>query len=147
MSDVDAACDHALACSKLAAQTHDPAHHAAAKQSHENAYAQAKVAGRDSLAQSHLQQAAMHDKAADPSTPEGKGMLAHQASKKAQASGKAEDHDAAAQAHQDALQAHNEQGGFSRTPTNHADAQHQHQMSASRIRNPPQRAPDGPMYR
>lgn len=147
MSDVDAACDHALGCSKIAAQTHDPAHHAAAKASHENAYAQAKMAGRDSLAQSHLQQAALHDKHADPSTPEGKGELAHQASAKARASGKPEDHEAAAQAHEDASSAHDQGPPNGRAAGLHSTLAFQHTNAANKIKNPPRGPADGLAYR
>src|ERR1019366_10732217 len=111
MSDVDAACDHALACTKVAQQTHDPAHHQVAKQAHEVAHAAATAAGRPSLAQSHLQLAAGHDQSADPTTPAGKGGVAHNLTLKARQPGsKPEAHDAAAQAHQDASQAHHDAG-------------------------------------
>jgi hypothetical protein len=135
VSTLDAACDHALACSKLAAVTNEPQHHAAAQASHENAHAQASAAGRQHLANAHLARAADHAAAADPTTPEGKGVAAHLASKKARASGKAEDHEAAAQAHQDAVSAYAESS--KKAPNAHHDAIHQHQVAAQRLQAPP----------
>jgi hypothetical protein len=135
MSDVDALCDHALACSKYANQTHQDKDHQAAKQAHESAHLAATMAGRPSLAQTHLQAAALHDKHADPTTPEGKGSLAHRLTMKARQSGKPEDHEAAHQAHQDAGQAHQD-GGNMRESNKHFSMASDHQMTANKMRNP-----------
>lgn len=130
---VDQACDHALAASKTAEQTHSEEHHKAAKAAHEQAYALASAAGRPSLASSHLQQAAKHDAHADPTSPLGKTSAAKRATAKARASGKPEDHDAAAQAHQDAAHAHGEEKGAG---GNHFSASYEHQNKAAQLRAP-----------
>lgn len=135
MSDVDAACDQALAASKLAHTTHDDAHHKAAKEAHENAFGHAKMNERPSLAQTHLQAAALHDKHADPTTPEGKSSAAFRASKKAKASPSPDTHDAAASAHQDASAAHAE-GGNGKLAMVHSNTGYEHSNSAARMRAP-----------
>lgn len=132
----DALCDRALNASKLAEQTHAPEHHKAAKQAHEQAYQAASAAGRPSLAQSHLQAAAKHDKHQDPTTPEGKSSAAHLATQKARTSGKPEDHDAAANAHDDASKAQQLGHPAFLGEGQHGGMSHQHKMTADKIRNP-----------
>jgi hypothetical protein len=135
---VDALSDKALAASKLAALTHLDAHHKAASEAHQAAFAAAHNASRPSLAQSHLHQAADHDKSADPTCPEGKCAAAMRATMKARDSGKAEDHDKAEQAHKDAAQALQDDQQFNKANKHHDMAGH-HAMQAGRIRNPPPR--------
>jgi hypothetical protein len=141
MADVDGLSDAALAASKLAKTTHQDEHHQAAKAAHEAAYKAADGANRPSLAQHHLQKAASHDQHADPTTPLGKGAIAHRASAKAKASGKAEDHDVAAQAHAEAAQAHHDDGN-ARQAAVHGSLHQQHGEAARQIRQPPR--PMGP---
>jgi hypothetical protein len=139
--DVDQHCDNALAAGKLAMQTHSEEHHKAAKGAHELAYAAAKMANRPSLAQNHLQQAALHDRHTDLTTPEGKSSAAHRATAKARMPGaKAEDHDAAAQAHKEAAQAHRD-GGNGKVAMHHESASFEHNDAARMLRNPPPSRP------
>ena len=141
-NDVDHLSDAAMGASKLAMVTHADDHHKNAKACHEEAYKAASAAARPSLAQHHLQQAAMHDQHADPTTALGKGAVARRATDKARASGKLEDHDAAALAHKDAAQAHLENGGHKLAMTHH-DMANQHEFEAAKMRQPKQPQPIG----
>ena len=141
---VDQLSDEAMGASKAAQASHTPALHQEASKKHQAAHVAALVGSRPSLAQHHLQQAALHDRHGDPSTPEGKTVLAHQASSIANASGKAADHEAAAVAHGNAADAHREDGN-GKQGFGHAEKMHDHRMKAERIKNPPQGArSDGP---
>jgi hypothetical protein len=142
-TEVDALSDKALAASKLAHTTHSDDAHKSAKVAHEAAYMAARAADRPSLAASHLQQAAEHDRACDATTCEGKGAAAHRATLKARASGKAQDHKDAAQAHKDASSAASESGN-GRLSMRHSELSYQHDDTARRIENPPQ--PLRPVY-
>jgi hypothetical protein len=144
-TQVDQLSDAAMGASKMALQTHDDGHHKAAKQAHEAAYQAASANNRPSLAQHHLQAAALHDQHQDGSTALGKGSAAHRATAKARASGKAEDHDAAKIAHEDAAQAHRDNGG-GKPAFAHGEAAWQHGAQAEKIRNPPpKQGQDRPM--
>jgi hypothetical protein len=135
MNEVDKCCDNALSAGKLAMTTHSDDHHKAAQAAHEQAYAHAKVADRPSLANSHLQMAALHGRHADPTTPEGKSSAAFRATNKARASGRAEDHDAAAQAHEDAGKA--QFSGLGAAPNDHGSTAFRHRDQARALRSPP----------
>lgn len=102
MTPTDALSDQAMAASKTAFATHSDDAHKQAAQAHRAAYQSAESNGRPSLAKHHLQQAAMHDRHADPTTAEGKQSSAWRATDKARQSGKASDHRVAADAHRDA---------------------------------------------
>jgi hypothetical protein len=133
MNEVDKCCDNALSAGKLAMTTHSDDHHKAAQAAHEQAYAHAKVAERPSLANAHLQMAALHGRHADPTTPEGMSSAAFRATNKARASGKPEDHDAAAQAHEDAGKA----SATAALPNDHGSTAFRHRDQARALRSPP----------
>lgn len=144
-NDVDRLSDDALAKSKQAFATHSDDAHKAASQAHQAAYRAADSAGRPSLAQSHLQQAAQHDRHADATTYEGKASVAHRATQTARATGKPEDHDKAANAHQDAADVR--PSAFGRQAMggpDHTMAQMQHQ-GAARIARAPKPTQGGPV--
>jgi len=102
-TNVDQLADEALSASKQARMTHEPDDHKVAAEAHKKAARTADAAGRPSLASSHLQQAACHDRALnDPDSQEFKSEAAHIATKQAKKTGLAKDHKAAAEAHQDA---------------------------------------------
>ena len=142
---VDQLSDDAMAASKAAQASHTPALHQDASKKHQAAHIGALSGKRPSLAQHHLQLAALHDRHGDPTTPEGKTTVAHQASAIANASGKAPDHEAAANAHGEAADAR-WQDGNGKLGFGHQEKQHEHRMKAERIKNPPpgSRQMDGP---
>lgn len=119
---VDQFADDALTASKQARMSNEPDDHKAAAEAHKKAAFAADRAGRPSLASSHLQQAAVHDRTInDPDSPEFKCAQAHIATKQAKKTGKAVDHKQAAEAHQNAAAAWAENGDHA------AAAQHQRQ--------------------
>jgi hypothetical protein len=102
MTPVDELSDKALCASKAAHATHSEDAHRDAAKAHRAAYQAAESSSRPSLAATHLQQAAAHDRHVDPTTAEGKQSAAWRATAEARQSSKAADHRAAADAHRDA---------------------------------------------
>lgn len=135
-NETDALSDQAMAASKTAAQTHTVESHKAAAMAHANAFQCANGCSRPSLAQHHLQEAAKHDRHADPTTPEGKGEAAHRATMAARSAGTAKAHRDAETAHKDASQAFREAGN-SKGAMKHDEASYEHGDAARRIENPP----------
>jgi hypothetical protein len=133
---VDELSDKAMGASKVARTTHSNDAHQEASKAHQTAFAAASLAGRPSLAQHHLQEAADHDAHTDPTTLEGKQAHAARASQKADASGDPKDHDAAQLAHEDARDAASERG-MGKAQMKHDSQATKHQMKAHDLRKPP----------
>jgi hypothetical protein len=139
-NEVDELSDGAMAATKLAELTHQPEHHQDAANKHFAAAHCAQQSSRPSLAQHHLQQAAVHGAKADPTTPAGKAEAAHRATAKARQSNGAADHKTAADVHGDAAQAFGDAGNL-RDQNKHDRMANDHQMAVHRIQNPPSRPP------
>jgi hypothetical protein len=124
---VDQFADEALQASKQARMSHEPDDHKMALVAHKKAASAADVAGRPSLASTHIQQAAVHDRTLnDPDSSEFKSEAAHIATKQAKKTGKAADHKAAAEAHQDAAGAAADNGDHAQA-MRHQQAQFSHE--------------------
>ena len=132
---VDELSDKAMGASKVARTTHSNDAHQEASKAHQTAFAAASLAGRPSLAQHHLREAADHDAHTDPTTLEGKQAHAARASQKANMTGDAKDHENAAQAH-DAAKDDAAERGMGKDRMKHDMAAYDHRAKAERAKKP-----------